>query len=79
MKGRLKAAGLLFLCGLTFCPGCAELSLFSSTHSHYYGTQAIEERLTSLENRVTALETASGFAPSLPQNAPPLPASSPAK
>jgi len=48
--------------------GCASLSLFSSKHDHYYGTEKTKRRLDALEKRIEALEPkeAGGTGPAAP-------------
>jgi hypothetical protein len=48
--GMAVGAALLMACG------CAGLSLFSSTHTHYHKDENTEKRIESLEKRVDALE-----------------------
>ena len=59
MKKIVTVVGVVVLGGVLLASaGCASLSLFSSTETHYHGTKEIEERLDRLEERVGALDRA---------------------
>ena len=48
-----------WLCLLAIClsPGCAALSLFTTTHEHHYDTNpTVERRLDAIEQRLGAVE-----------------------
>lgn len=57
MKRRMICgfAALVMVCGLS--TGCAGLSLFSSTHTHYDTSEATEQKLEELAPRVRELKS----------------------
>lgn len=49
---------VVFLLALVavLCTGCGSLSLFSSRHVHYHGSDKADQKISQLEARVEALE-----------------------
>lgn len=45
------------VCGVSLgLGGCGSLSLFSSRHVHYHGSDQVDKKVDALEKRVEALE-----------------------
>jgi hypothetical protein len=59
---RLVRLILVAGCAAALLTGCAQLSLFSGSHVHYYGNEETGKRLAALEQRVRALEQAEASA-----------------
>lgn len=63
-----RCAALLLLTAC--CPGCAALSLFSTTHEHHYeNNPEVNQRLSMLEARLEAMDKAM-FSPPAETNGP---------
>lgn len=55
MNKRLLAMAVL-LAAMALASGCGSLSLFSSRHVHYHGSEETDNKVSELEKRVEALE-----------------------
>jgi len=57
MNRRLFAMALI-LAAMAFASGCGSLSLFSSRHVHYHGSEETDNKVSELEKRIEVLEKA---------------------
>lgn len=48
---------LAALCVIALSTGCGSLSLFSSRHVHYHGSEQTDNKVDQLEKRIEALES----------------------
>jgi len=49
---------ILALVMMTLLVGCGSLSLFSSRHVHYHGSEEADNKIDELQQRIEALEKA---------------------
>ena len=53
---RISRIAILMTMLAVICGGCSSMSLFSSRHVHYHGSDKADDKITELEARVKALE-----------------------
>ena len=54
---RIFLLGALFTV-MAMASGCGSLSMFSSRHVHYHGSEEADKKIDALEQRIEALEKA---------------------